>query len=321
MKNLKLIKTGLTGGICLGIGTVIFIIGFAASGFNFDKVSFTDPYDKKTMTVSGSTKIIEISEDDSNINISQSEDNDIHITYFENKYKKYTVTEGDTLKIQKHSSKKIEFGVYTQDSSLYIQIPEKCKAALKINSDNSNIKTENISAKSFEISVDDGNISIENVVVDGDSDISTKSGNFLLSDCKFNGKFMINTNDGNVKSDNCEYKENAGITTDCGSININSNKYSADLSLKTSDGNVKSENCEYTGKTEINTVCGNVTLDNITCNSDLSVTTDDGNVKGTVNGSRDDFNIESNTKDGNNNLEDKTLSVKTDCGNIKFDFR
>ncbi len=325
MKNLKTVKTGITGGLCMAIGAAVFLIGFAASGFKFDKLS-SDKYDNKTMTVSGNTKEIQISENDTNINISKSDDNDIHISYFENKNEKYNISDGETLKIKKHSSRKITFGINTQIISLDIQIPEKCNASIKIDSNNGNITTKDISPSSCSISVNDGNINMDNCSVDGKTDISTDSGNLRFSGSKFNGDFKIKTEDGNVTTQNCEYKEKTDLKTDCGNVTFKDVACASELSIKTSDGNVDTSDGEYKGKTKIKTDCGNVTVDKITCDSDLTITTGDGNVRGTINGKSDDFNIISNTKDGNNNLDDKnnkkdkTLSVKTDCGNIKLQF-
>src|SRR5574344_1229339 len=174
MKGYKKINTVFTGGICMAIGAAVFIIGFAASGFNFKSLS-TDNYDKKEQTFSSDIKAIEIDESDTNINIGKSNDNDIHITYFDNKDEKYDISEGDTLKIKKLSSRKITFSFSTQITYLNINIPEKCRASVKVDSDNSNIKAENINTKSFKISVDDGNISINNLNADESTDISTQS--------------------------------------------------------------------------------------------------------------------------------------------------
>lgn len=326
MKYLKTINTIITGGICMALGAAVFFIGFAASGFKFKTLS-TDDYDKKNMTVSSDTKAIEIYEDDTNINISRSDDNKIHITYFENKDEKYNISDGDTLKIKKVSSKKLRFGFSTQITSLNISIPEKCKPSVRIDSDCGNIKVENVISQSCDISVEDGNIIINKFSAEGKSDISTDSGNINFSDSKFNGDFTVKTDDGNILTENCSYDKKADIKTTCGNVTMKEITYSSYLSLKTSDGNVNADKCNFEGKTEIKTDCGNVTVNEITCMADTSVKTSDGNVRGNINGKKDDFNIISKTSDGSNNLDDKingrdkTLDVQTGCGNIKLEFK
>ena len=310
----------------MAIGAAVFIIGFAASGFKFKSLS-TDDYNKKEQTFSSDFKAIEIDESDTNINIGRSDDNNIHITYFENKNEKYDISESDTLKIKKKSSGIFKFGFSTQITYLNIDIPEKCKASIIVDSDNSNVKAENINTKSFKICVDDGNININKLNADGNSDISTKSGNIKFSESEFTNDFSVKTSDGNISSENCSYKEKSDYKTDNGNVTLKDITCSSEFKLKTSDGNVKADNCEYNKKAEIKTGCGNVTLNTITCLSDFSVKTSDGNVKGTINGSKKDFNILTDTGDGSNNLDDKnngkdkTLNIKTGCGNIKIDFQ
>lgn len=286
MDDLKKVKTGKAGMLCAAAGAVVFGIGFVTSGFNFSKLSTVGQYDKKTMTASADTKQIEIYEDDTNIKLSRSDDNEIHVIYYENKDQKYNITEGDTLKIKKKSKNFIVFGINTQNISLEVQLPEKCQPDIKINSDTSNIKADNISADSCEISVSDGNLKLNDCDVNGKTDLSTDTGNVTVCGMKFAGEFKT----------------------------------------KTGDGNVTTENCDFGDKSQIKTGCGNVNVQKISCEKDFDVKTSDGNVKGTINGSSDDFNIDTKTSDGKNNLKntdkgkDKTLGVKTGCGNIKIEF-
>ncbi|MDO5560268.1 MAG: DUF4097 family beta strand repeat-containing protein [Oscillospiraceae bacterium] len=288
MKELNDIKTTKAGTIIAVAGAAIFGIGFVLAGFNFGKLQTVDKYKKRTVDVSGSVKAVEIREDDTNINITQSEDKDIHVICYENKDEDYDISDKDTLKIKKKRNRKFYFGVNvkTQNTSLEVQIPDSYDGEIKIDTDSSNISVDEIAARSCEIKVDDGNVKMNSCEIHNDIKIKSGSGNLKLSDSTFGEESDIDADDGNIRLENCTLSE----------------------------------------ESKINVKTGNVTLDSLECFDDLTIKTTDGNVKGTIDGDKSDFNIKSDTKDGNNNLKDKengkdkTLSVKTICGNIDIEF-
>lgn len=98
------------------------------------------------------------------------------------------------------------------------------------------------------------------------------------------------------------------------------------LTLSTTNEDISLPVLTVTGSISISSNGGNVSFENLDVGNALYLTVKNGDISGTVIGSYDDFDIQTEIKKGDSNLPDnkegggKTLNVTSNNGNVKIEF-
>lgn len=268
------IKLGLIlGSTILLIGLILSFIAFACTGFNIYKLDLTPDYKKITKSVdSDQLENISIKTINHRITITPSNDNQIHITYYENKLETYTVETinkslnvnyQDNQSIWEHLFQGFRYGMINTKvlkAEVIIEIPMDYNGNLTVKSTNNNIKIDGIKLN--------------------DATINNTNGPIYMEESTFSNLNIHNTN-GSIKLVN--------ITTDI--INTSSTNGSIRFDyLKGNKLNFKNTNGSIKGiiignKTDFNIqvskVNGSNNLDNQIANTDklLSTRTVNGSTK------------------------------------------
>lgn len=227
-----------------------------------------------------------------------------------------------------------------------VEIPQKC-AELKINIDSSlsNVVADNITADTIKIYTSNGNINISDTVCTKNI-LDTNNGNITINNSsadnirattsngsidisninKANQILKISTSNGKIGLKNISVDE-INANTSNGKIEIY-NLQSNHCKLKTSNGRIMLTDVKATDTLYADTSNGQITVANILSNN-IHLETSNGRIDGNILGKAEDYNISSDTSNGNNSLwiynnknlnSDKELEVYTSNGNIEIIF-
>lgn len=134
----------------------------------------------------------------------------------------------------------------------------------------------------------------------------------------------IDSNNGMIKMEN-SYAEKLTIKTNNARIEL-ANVRGEQLDVSAGNGMISVKECRFVQRLSLQTQNGTVTGRNL-ISDDISLQTCNGIVSGTIIGNRNDYNINSFTRNGFNNLENvfeperaKKLLAKTHNGRIQIEF-
>lgn len=315
----KLLRTALTIGIIfIFVGGLIFFIGFAASGFNFNTLSGVR-HENTTKTESSDTKYDSITIDfdtvDINIVFDQSADA-VSISYPLSFNKngdalnEVTVTESENGIILKERviwKRGLMFwGIKTP--VLTVTIPAERSVSLNLETDTGDIvfigdgQLENLS-----ISVDTGDIKA------GDSEISVTEDVNLESDtgdAKFKSiianNFIAELDTGDLFLGDATVFNNMDISTDTGKINFTGTIIADTIKIDVDTGDVRAKKAVIDAQT-------------------ITVKSDTGDVSATLAGTKSDYTILISLSTGDSNVENqsggaRSFSLKSSTGDCNVFF-
>lgn len=307
---MNLNKKGLYFTLLIFVLGVIICLGvLIASEFDFSKFSTEQNIEKKEINLT----ITDIEEfqfiiDNASINVIESSDDQLHITYYESNKLKYEVTteSGKVIMKQIRSMKWYDYiGINFFNESINIQIPAIFTKALSITTDNSTIDFKNL------VHLESITANTENATIDFDNVITTKD-----IYCKTSNS-VVEVNDVSCA--------NLTILTTNSEVNIENATLSGDLVCETSSGIIYLEDVTSNSIDARNTN-GMIDISRIT-GDHIVLITSNGIITGTINGDKTDYKIISSVSNGMNNLPsyqedgEKYLEVSTSNGMIDIDFR
>lgn len=297
--------------ICVGIGIIIFVIGFAMMGFDITKFNTSTPYEQKQLIVSESTYAIEVEEKNTDILIEKSIDNSIYIDYCENDKNTYDIIYSDgKLNIKsfynKLNTKWYDYiNFYSPDisSKLVIKVPENSKYDIVIKNSNAKItidylKTKNLSLKTSNASININNIESENIYAKN-----------------LNGKIAM-TNITVVNDIDCN-TINSGISAEHLLCN--------EVKLKNKNGKIDAKNITA-NDIYFESINATIAFSLINYTNNMECNNKNGKIKGTIVGDISEYSIESKATNSSSNLPEKivigskSLIAKTTNGKINIDF-
>jgi DUF4097 and DUF4098 domain-containing protein YvlB len=272
-------------GVFLSLGAMI------ATGFDFEVLNDSEHYEQREYIAEASSfKKIIIDDSNKEINVVSSEDDKIHITYYDNEKEHYEISEqGDTL-VFNYNSKRlwyefVGFHIYIEDYAITIHIPEAYAGNIDLITSNNPIK-------------------MQNVIMTGE----------LLADTSNSGITMEN-----VKG------KAFNLTTSNGTVDVNNILFESRFNVKSSNGKIKASYIQG-GDLDLDTSNARIELDGIDTDS-LICDTSNAGISGTIIGAIEDFTITSHTSNGDNNLSEeytghgsRTLYIDTSNGDIDIEF-
>lgn len=279
MKRKIFISLGVLG---ILIGVFVFL-SFALTGFDFNTFIGKDERTPEYLTYQESISKINVSITSDNLILKKSEDDSIHINYFESNIYDFKIfIENDTLTILQKKPWYIMFS-FTKARNIEIALPDSLAYAnLKVSSGSINISSEieieelsakassgeiflkdltvdnaeinvssgsititNFETKILEVTASSGKIILKKVKAEG-ADISLSSGSINLEDANFKN-LKISASSGKITATKL-FVENSEISASSGTVNLgvvanNPDDYSLDL--KTSSGKISVQKDDY----------------------------------------------------------------------------
>ncbi|MDP4119568.1 MAG: DUF4097 family beta strand repeat-containing protein [Bacillota bacterium] len=293
-------------------GIILLCSGFAVAGFHLQNLSGIK-YTEKYFDSSDGFNKISFNTKNTDINLEPSTDGKIHITYFESKYEKYSITKnGGSLEFQLNDTHDF-FHVYWLDflfrpHSITIQLPNNVVTNLNLSTTNGKIHAGNVVLKRSD------NTSIQ---------LNTINGEISVSNFHSIENISCQTTNGGITAENMLNKSLTLITSNS-KISANNCSAENEISCKTTNGGINITNTAA-GTIEIDTSNGGIRFDHANANSSFRCKTTNGSITGTILGKMSAYNITSSTTNGSNNLPNynfgsKELTLLTTNGNINVDF-
>lgn len=278
----------IIGGIVLFLGIVLSVVAFSLSGFNFRNLNNEPKFTEMNFISNDTVNTINAKDENVSIEIITSDDDKVHITYFENASSIYTIKENNgviNLSVDKTFNITGIFSFSFESVKLTIAIPENYDGVLNIETSNATITIEDVKASDVTLKTSNATIEVDNLVALGEIEIDTSNGKVDLENTSGND-FIIETSNAKIELNNVFSAEGLDLHTSNGSISFDDIKFVTEFRCKTSNASVD----------------------------------------GTLPGNISDYSITSDTSNGNNSLPEnmnsggKKLNVKTSNGSIDIDF-
>lgn len=312
----------------VAIGIVFCVASFAAAGWDIRAYKTEESvYTRKTCEYDSNAVCDFIFTDASrDVKFICSDDDKIHITYYENDRNGYTfhLSDDGTLKMTYRSSRKwyfiFGFNFHSDNQQTVIAIPAGYTGNLTIKLASGDLAitelmlTGKLSAKSAS-----GDMEITRSSVTDEVSLSSASGEIAL-DSLFADDVQIKTTSGDIDS----------RTLICGTLTLSST--SGDISMqettcdtlsaKAVSGNIEITALTAEGNIQCKTTSGEIDLTEMKGN-DFILHSTSGNVRAGILGNENEYDIRAKTTSGNirvpdANGYDKTIDVSTVSGNIRI---
>jgi len=305
----------IVGASLLVVGGLIAGITLAATG-SFASLSTCEPYVERIVEVTSETVDIVVNDDNNKIVIASSTTaSTVSISVFENVNEYYVATEDETtftLDYEDDIPWNIRFFYFPlTDRTMTITIPQNYDGSLIITTTNSAIEVDGISlAGELSLESINGYVSIDDVTIAQDVSVYTTNSAIYLDN-------VATSSDVSVRSLN-------------GLIRLNEVS-SANVTAQTTNGKIDVSDVIVATKLDLNTTNGAVLIGGIDVGEEIRLTTTNGAVSGNVEGPSSDYDVDSQTTNGTNNLagynsqtpstDDKLLYVRAFNGAINITFR
>ncbi len=291
------------------IGVLICLGVLIASEFDFSRFSTVQNVEKKEIELT----LTDIDEfqfvvDNASIDVIESSDDQLHITYYESNKLTYevTTTAGKVIMKQINSMRWYDhIGINFFNETISIQIPTSYTKSLSVTTDNSSIDFKNL-AHLESITTNTKNATVDFIHVTTIKDIYCSTTNSVVE----------------LNDVSCA---NLTVLTSNAEINIEDTTITGNLVCETSSGVINLDNVTSNNINAHNDN-GMIDIHNITADN-IILMTSNGIITGTINGDKRDYKITSSVTNGMNNLPsykadgDKSLEVSTSNGMIDIDFR
>ena len=280
-------------GILIALGCIALAIALATSSFKVNDIFRTNsPYVEKSYEVSkDEVNGLEVDLSNTAISILPSNDDKIHITYFENNELsyKFNVKSNRVLSITDSYDRNIlnMFGISLTAEEIYCEILLPTEHFDKID-----IKTSN------------AKITIEDLIVPGDLTLKASNESISLTNVTASEDIKVTTSNASIKGKNI-----IGDSVD----------------FKTSNARIEADNVSAVDKLLLQTSNSSIVVDDVIAGNRIELKTSNARISGTIRDAMDNYSIESSTSNGRNNLPNtnsgnKKLVVRTSNSNIDIEF-
>lgn len=206
-----------------------------------------------------------------------------------------------------------------------IGIPKDFNGKLEIETRTGSVNVDlaGITCKQITVLATTGSVTVKNAVCNGDFKVEVTTGGTNVSNVKSENLSLQNTT-GSISTNDVKVSKNVDLKTTTGHISVN-NLCAAAVKIKLTTGSLKE--C----KTDCKSFSAEATTGSLSFRiksaTKISLKATTGSIRGEIVGNAKDFNIESSTRTGRNNLtnqivsaSDKILKAETSTGSIDVDF-
>lgn len=314
MSKKAIIVPLIIGGVMVVLGgTIAAISAASAGGISF--LSTAEPYVERIIDVTSSTVNINVNEVNNKIVVNKSlTATEVSFSVYENTYEYYVTSETDTdFTIDYYNdipwNKKI-FYFPSNSRAMTITIPENYQGSLDINTTNAVIDVNDLS-------------------VDGEINLESVNGLISVDNTSANGKIVVHTTNSKIELQNVTTSNNISATSMNAYIRLEDIN-AADITVQTTNGKIAAEDIS-SNNMSLTTTNGQITVTDIDVAQETRLITTNGEVRGDVKGPSTDYDVDSQTTNGTNNLAgynaqvpstgDKLLYVRSYNGAINITFK
>ena len=314
MSKKAIIVPLIVGGVMVVLGgTIAAISAASAGGISF--LSTAEPYVERHIDVASSTVNINVNEVNNKIVVNKSSTvTEVSFSVYENTYEYYVTSETDTdFTIDYHNdipwNKKI-FYYPVNSRTMTITIPENYQGSLDINTTNAIIDVNDIS-------------------VNGEINLESVNGLITVDNTFASGKIVVHTTNSKIELQNVTTSNNLSATSINALIRLEDIQ-AVDVTIQTTNGRIDAEDIE-SANMSLTTTNGQVIVSDIDVDAETRLITTNGEVRGDVKGPSTDYDVDSQTTNGTNNLAgynaqvpstgDKLLYVRSYNGAINITFK
>ncbi len=294
-------KSGKILLIVAGVLAASFVVIMSVYGWDFSVFSSAHEYEIKQETLVNENQNIEIYDANVDILVGKSQDDNIHMIYYENSHHFYEKTLNGDISFKYQTSD----AIYNSPPHFEILLPENYSGNLMLNTSNDDITLSDISYS--------------------DAQFVSSNGDVLLTDVSSQGKNEIITSNSDIEIETSSFAE-LSLQTSNDKIIVNGVKSEGDLEILCVNGDVSLKNTNAQ-KISVENENADIELD-LVFGSNMQLHTTNGHIEGSVAGSEADFTYTTTTKNGDNNLGDSvkdnaqnTLNATTENGNIQIEFK
>ena len=301
-------KLAIIGSVTCVIGAIIFISAFASIGWDITNISTRPEYEERYFSTENTNQTITLKDKDKPVSVGLSDDNQIHIIYYENEKERYQIEDNTNLTIQnQYSYQWYEsiFNIDFQSPSTTILLPSDFNGELYIETSNAQVTIENIAASKLSASTSNGYMNVNRLTNVQTISLSTSNNAIDAPDITASGKLTAATTNGSIAFTNISAQ---------------------DMEAVTSNNRIVTDNTQSTQNMMLQTSNGTIEFKNLTAGLSTTLHTSNGSVIGSINGKASDFTIHSQTFNGTNNLPENfksgehQLNITTSNGNIDVTF-
>lgn len=298
----------ITGCILLAIGIIIFVLAFAASGWDITKMSTVRAYTMQTYVSQNPITSIVVDDDNMTVEVKKSKDDRVHVNYFTNDNDYYEITENGVLSIDRVTNYKWYHYIFQIDfhkKELTIYLPEQYDGDLDIKTSNAKIEVEDISARRI--------------------DLKTSNSSIDMEDSSFTEVAKMKSSNGRIEATNVTSAGDMTAKTSNSKIDI-TNVSVRNMDSETSNGSINLERVTAVDTIRSSTSNSHIAVERVDCGNIIDLKTSNGSITGDLKGTMSEYIISAKTSNGNNNLpENKTdgtkkLLAKTSNSKIEIEF-
>ncbi len=239
------------GGILVAIGLVMLAVADVIGGDNVFDVN--EKQVEKTYTFSGDYSEIIYSDDNSDILIKESPDENVHFITYVSEDEYYDITDEDKLIINYVGDNNwdihffsINFDYIEYESELYI--PASMEPKLVVDSNNGDIRIQDLVFNATDIFGNNGDIEVDNVTTIEEFKLETKNGDADIYAVKAKGLNVANRN-GDINIDTVDANE-VYIKNENGDIDVYDTYSNLAFVIYNSNGDIDFENIDFEGRLE-----------------------------------------------------------------------
>lgn len=291
-------KLILVASVCLLIGIIIATIAFAMGGFQLETFSIGTPTDEKTYQFIGEkVNALNIRHLESDVVLTASDDNQFHITAYENDSEHYNISLSNSgeLSVEFINNRRwydyIKFEISPVNKALTIRVPKdylgkidvysnmgditisglKVHEAMNLNNKLGAIEIDGVASdKQISCQSKSGNIQLKSVSSDEEIQLETNLGDIVSLDVKVLGRITVETKSGNIQVNESSAKDDILVSTKNGYIELKT-VTASDVSMETKFGDIEAEFVEAAGQFSVNSGNGSMKLKECIAENDLIV--------------------------------------------------
>ena len=334
-RSLKIVL--MTAGLLCAAGVVLSGVAFAVGGFGLQAFSAGDMsqekrYDLSATDAAGLDKVL-LDVQDLPLEVSPSDDDGVHIRYWEDEKDSYTLSlENGELRLI-HTREPDYFswltdgmfsGLAELGRKVVLELPASYAGALQLGTSNNSIRLESFrQLAACSLKTSNGSIRLTGIAA-GSLTAETTNASIAVRDLTADTARLSSTN-GTLSAEGVRLTGDLAASTTNSSL-ILKEVACAGLEASTTNGGLKLIHTAATGRVQAGTTNGGIRIEALS-SPDIRLSSTNGSVRGTVAGDVREYAVSSHTTNGESNLPDSAvydlpnrLDVRTTNASIDVTF-
>lgn len=334
-------------------GIIVCFAAWIVAGFDVEQFSSTGPFKKHVYDGELSdhaTLRIDTSYQD--VQVKVSEDDEVHITYYENDRTSYSFEATENRLIMKKEDHRRFYDSFMvlnfsegSEEGIVIEVPKTFSGSVEIDTSNGAIQLYDLNEldyamldttygditldhlkinSSLEVATTNGDVKLEHLDVQEDIHVKTTYGKIDVKDVNGSQSMIMESSNENVTLDQVNIKDSLTVDTSYGDIEIIRSNAGSTI-LDTSNGSIEFHDAFTTSTLEATTSYGAITFKDLKADQ-ISLISSNDDIEGTVIGKKSEYTIDSEVRSGNTTLlpatgsTKKSIYAKTSYGDCNVEF-